>query len=163
MGGGWPGSVLPVERCREQHLSWDGVELWFLVERRSGICLLRMSVGGVSVLLPGDLDAAAEGRLLDRVGADAVSSDATVVARGVSASGSSMRWIESVSPGLVIATGGIVHAHSRAQVLARWGAKADRVVDTRRDGAAILALSEEGVELQATAREARFPFAWRRP
>jgi competence protein ComEC len=162
VGGGWPGSVLPVERCREQRLSWDGVELQLLEERRSRVCLLRVSVGGVSVLLPGDLDAAGERRLLDRMGAAALASDATLVGRRVSASASSARWIESVSPGLVIATGGIVHAHSRAEVLARWGAKADRVIDTRRDGAAILVLSEQGMELRATAREARFPFAWRR-
>ncbi len=163
VGGGGPGSVLPVERCRDQRLSWDGVELQFLEERRGRFCLLRVSVRGVSVLLPGDLDAAAEGRLLDRVGAPAVASNATVVGRRVSASGSSARWIESVSPGLVIATGGIAHAHSRVEVLARWGARGDRVIDTRRAGAAILVLSEQGVELRATAREARFPFAWRRP
>jgi beta-lactamase superfamily II metal-dependent hydrolase len=155
--------VLPVDRCRDQRLSWDGVELQFLEETPGRHCLLRVSIRGVSVLLPGDLDTAGERRLLDRVGAAALASDATVVGRRVSASGSSMRWIESVSPGLVIATGGIVHAHSRVEVLARWGAKADRVVDTRRDGAAFLVLSEEGVELHATAREARFPFAWRRP
>jgi competence protein ComEC len=163
VGGGWPGSRLRTEPCRDARWQWDGVEIAIFEDDAGRSCLMRASVGGRSLLLSGDLDAAAEKRLLERIGAEAVDSEALVVGRRVSASGSSRRWIESTSPGLVIATGGIAHARSRVEVLDRWQRLANQVVDTRRAGGVVLLLSASGVRLVAAAREARYPFAWRRP
>jgi competence protein ComEC len=163
VGGGWPGSRLPVERCRDARLRWGEVEIAIFEDAEGHACLMRASVGGTSLLLSGDLDAGGERRLLERVSAGPLDSDALVVGRRASASASTRRWIESTSPGLVIATGGITHARSRIEVLARWRRRADQVVDTRRVGGIVLLLSADGVTLSAVARDARYPFAWRRP
>jgi competence protein ComEC len=160
VGGGWPGSATD-PRCREQQFHWD--EVAFQIFEAGRYCLLRVAVPGASVLLAGDLDAAAERRLLARVGAPALASDAVLVGRRVSASASSAGWIESLSPGLVIASGGIAEARARIEVLDRWRRHSKLIVDTRRVGGVRLLLDADGVRLGAAARDSRFPFAWRRP
>jgi competence protein ComEC len=163
VGGGWPGGAPRAERCRDQRFVWDQVEFATFEAGPGRYCLLRVSVPGGSLLLAGDLDVAAERRLIERVGARALASDAVLVNRRVSASASSEGWIESLSPGLVIATGGITQASTRVEVLERWRRHSDRIIDTRHVGGVVLQLDAAGVRLRSTARDTRYPFAWRRP
>jgi len=155
----WPGNGLAV-RCRDAGWTWDGVTFTTYAVGRH--CLLRIAVAGHAALLAGDLDAAAELQLLARTGDAELATDAVVIGRQVSDLGSSRQWIERTAPGLAIATGGIAHAQSRQRVLERWRRRA-RVVDTRRDGAVEMELSERGIEVTRLARSSRYPFHWRRP
>jgi competence protein ComEC len=158
-GNGWPGSGLAV-RCRNSRWIWDGVR--FEAYSRGRFCLLRVSVAGTAMLLTGDLDAPAERALVARAGAS-LASDVVVMGRQASEAASSPQWIESTSPGLAIATGGVDGAQSRQRVIARWRAHGSRVLDTRREGAVALEISARGVVVLGVARTSRFPFHWRRP
>jgi competence protein ComEC len=162
-GGGWPGSVLPVESCRDGRWLWEGVEFRTFVAGVAGrYCVLRVSAHGGSILLAGDVDTGAELALLARHGALALASDVALVSRHASASGSSPQWIEGLAARWVIAAGGVEAARSRAGVLDRWRQHSDLVLDTHRQGAIELALGEPGVRLLGSASEARYPFVWRR-
>jgi competence protein ComEC len=156
----WPGSGLPVHRCRDEQWTWDGVR--FATHAVKSYCVLRVSAAGQSLMLGGSLDAAAEQALLARVPAAALGSDLLVIGRQASELASSPRWIETTAPGLAIATGGIEGASSRARVLERWRSRGARLLDTREVGAIELVLGEWGEDPLVVAH-ARFPFHWRRP
>jgi competence protein ComEC len=162
VGGGWPGSDLPVRNCRDSTLETDGVRF----ELISGgadfeYCALRVTAGGHSLLVGGDLDAAAERALVARIGARNLRSDAVVMSRHASALGSARQWIEASGAAHAIATGGI-DSGSRASALERWRHAGARILDTHVDGALVLELGDNGLEIEARARRSRYPFAWRR-
>ncbi|HEX6636698.1 MAG TPA: DNA internalization-related competence protein ComEC/Rec2, partial [Steroidobacteraceae bacterium] len=157
-GRPWPGNGLAV-RCRDVAWGWDGVR--FEVYSQGGHCVLRIAVGRAAMLLSGELDADAERRLLARLGAGRLASDAVLIGRQASESASSPQWIGTIAPGLAVATGGVDGAQSRQRVLDRWRGGA-HVLDTRRDGGIELSLTSRGVSVVAVARTARFPFHWRR-
>jgi beta-lactamase superfamily II metal-dependent hydrolase len=100
--------------------------------------------------------------LLSRLPAGALASDAVLMSRQASALGSSPQWIEAAAAGLAIATGGVTASDSRAQAIARWRRAGVRVMDTREMGGIEIGFGTQGVALLATARTARYPFAWRR-
>jgi competence protein ComEC len=155
-GGGWPGATLPALRCADGAVQRDGVELRLFAA--GGRCALRVSAGGRSLLLGGDLDAAGERALAARAG---LASDAVVVSHRVSAVASSREWIEAVAAPLVIAAGGTDSA-ARQLVLERWRRSGALLLDTRRDGAIELRLGTDGVQVLRKARSDGYPFAWRR-
>ena len=163
VGGGWPATSLPVETCRDSRLEWDGVDLQFLVAgRHDELCVLRVTAGRFSLLLAGDLDAAAERRLIARLPAAALASDLAFTARHASALASSPQWIEATGARWVIASGGVAGSQSRQQTLARWRRAGARILDTRVDGGIEIGIGTHGITTLATARSARHPFAWRR-
>jgi competence protein ComEC len=162
IGGGWPGSDLPVRNCWDSTFETDGVRF----ELFSGggdfeYCALRVTAGGHSLLVGGDLDAAAERTLVARIGARNLRSDAVVMSRHASALGSARQWIEASGAAYAIATGGI-DSGSRASALERWRHAGARILDTHADGALVLELGDNGLEIEARARRSRYPFAWRR-
>ena len=158
-GGGWPGSRLPVTRCRDTRWDWDGVRL---VSHAIGrYCLLRVSVQGFSLLLAGDLDAEGERQLLARLAPGGLVSDVLLMGRQVGDGASSPEWIENTAPGLAIASGGVDGASSRNRVIERWRRSGSRILDTRRDGGVELKLSSRGIETR-TVVDSRYPFPWRR-
>ena len=159
VGGGWPGSGLPVSPCRDSHWAWDGVQ--FSLYSIGRHCVLRAATRGAALLLAGDLDADAERALLARLPSAARASDIVLVSRQASGNGSSSQWIEKTAPGLAIAAGGIKSAKSRAQVLARWRRQGSRVFDSRQEGAMELDLDARGYELRVISTT-RYPFHWRR-
>lgn len=162
VGGGWPGSELPIRRCRDSAVETDGVRVeLFAAGPGSGNCVLRVSSGAHALLIGGDLDAAAERALLERLGAQSLAADAVILSRHASALGSSRQWIEASGARLAIATGGI-DSRSRADALERWRRAGARILDTRSDGALLLDLGRDGLEVRASARRSRYPFAWRR-
>ncbi len=153
VGGGWPATRLPAAACEDARFEWDGVDFEIFAAGPSGRhCLMRVAVGERAVLLGGDLDTAAERR------------GEVIVLHQPSAHGSSPKWIEA-SAGLavrVIAAGGMPGTETRARVLARWRRTGVAVFDTTRDGAIEFSFGTQGVFSFATARSARYPFAWRR-
>jgi competence protein ComEC len=159
VGGGWPGSGLPVSTCSDARWDWDGVHMASYAIGR--YCLLRVTVQGFSLLLAGDLDAGAERRLLARLAPGELSSNVVLIGRQVAEAGSSTEWIENTAPGLAIASGGIEHASSRQRVIERWRRAGSRILDTRHDGGIELEMSSRGIETR-TVVDSRYPFPWRR-
>lgn len=161
VGGGWPASRLPAGRCRDARFTWDSVDIETWAAGRGRYCVVRVVAAGRTLLLSGDLDAAAERELLARW-TPGRADDVVVMSRQAGAAASSPEWIESSRARLAIATGGIAGSDARARTLARWRAAGVRVLDTRADGAVQFAFGTRGITGLATARTARYPFAWRR-
>jgi competence protein ComEC len=161
VGGGWPASRLPAARCRDTRFTWDAVDVQVFAAGRGRYCVLRIVAAGRALLLSGDIDAAAERELLSRWPSGLVN-DVVVMSRQAGAAGSSPEWIESSAAELAIASGGIAGSDARARTLARWRGAGARVLDTRTDGAVQFVFGTRGITGLATARSARYPFAWRR-
>jgi beta-lactamase superfamily II metal-dependent hydrolase len=89
-----------------------------------------------------------------------LASEVVIMGRA-SASASSARWIETISPGLAVIAGGVPHSRARTEMIERWRSEAGWVLDTQQVGAIELEL-DDSVRLIATARQSRFPFLWRR-
>jgi competence protein ComEC len=162
VGGGWPATRLAAGTCADERFRWDGVDFaLFATGPGRRFCVLRVSAGDHALLLAGELDARAE-RGLARQLPHAIGSEVVLVSRGASSTGSHAEWIEASGARLAIAAGGITHAGSRANVLARWRAAGAIVLDTRRDGAIEIGLGTQGIVVTGIARSSRYPFAWRR-
>lgn len=163
IGGSWPGSALTVERCRDAAEHVDGLVFeWLVAGPADRYCVLRIVAGTHAILLGGDLDAAAERRLLARVSKSGIAADMQVLSRQAGGAGSAPQWIDSSGTEWVIATGGIDQSRAREAALERWRKHGVRVLDTRLDGAVELTIGTRGLESLASAR-AMYPFAWRRP
>jgi competence protein ComEC len=160
VGGGWPATSLPAERCADREFRRDGVLFQYFAVR-GRYCVLRVVCGARSILLAGDLDTPAERALLARLSAGAIASDVVVLSRQASSVGSSPQWIEATAPRLVIATGGAEHSAARAAAIERWRRSGRVVLDTRLEGAVELTIGTHGVFVER-ARQSRYPFAWRR-
>ena len=163
VGGGWPGTTLPVRRCTDTEFRRDGVRFQSFAAGAGGkYCVLRVSVGTHSILLGGDLDVPAERGLVARIGSGALASDVVLVSRQASSTASALEWIEASAARIAIATGGVANSRSRDETLARWRAAGATVIDTRRTGGLELGLGTSGVRVVAAARHSRYPFVWRR-
>ncbi len=163
VGGGWPGTSLPAARCGDSQFQWDGIHFrTYAAGAGERYCVLKVSAGARSILLAGDLDAAAERGLLSRLAPDELASDIVVMSRQGSSLGSTPEWIEATAAGLAIATGGIADSSSRASTLSRWRRSGADILDTRRDGGIELKVGTDGVNVLGTARVSRYPFVWRR-
>jgi competence protein ComEC len=163
VGGGWPATSLAASTCADTSFHWEGVDFTTFAAGSAGRhCVLRIATGAHAVLLPGDLDAAAERQLKSRLAAGALASDVVLMSRQASALGSSAQWIEASHARVAIATGGVEGSNSRAQAIERWRSAGADIQDTRRDGGIELLLGTNGVRVLREARGARYPFAWRR-
>jgi competence protein ComEC len=161
-GGGWPASRLGATACRESRFEWDAVQVDVFAAGGGDYCVLRIAAGGHALLLPGDLDARAERELLARW-PPGLTHDVVVMSRQAGAAGSGPEWIGASGAEWAIATGGIAASDARARTLARWRHAGVRVLDTRAVGGIQFVFGTRGVTEIATARSARYPFAWRRP
>ncbi len=163
VGGGWPGTSLPVALCEDDRFEWDGVAFEVLAAGGGWRhCALRITAGGRSLFLGGDLDPASERELLERLPGHGLASDVVVIGRQAGGQGSNPEWIETSRAMLVVATGGVAGSDSRARALERWRDAGARVVDTQRDGAVEISFGTTGEVKLVTAVSARYPFAWRR-
>jgi len=162
VGGGWPGTSLPVTACSDAHFRRDGVDFETFIAGRGRYCVLRVTSAAGSALLAGDLDIAAERELLARLAPHALDGDVVVMSRQAGAPGSSREWIESFGAGLAIATGGSAGSNTRTRTIDRWQAAGARVLDTRREGGVEIAFGTHGIAVRPPARAAKYPFAWRR-
>ena len=96
--------ITPVVECKAgQQWEWDGVRFAMLGPLTAGTkendnsCVLRVSGQGGSVLLTGDIEAAAERQLLERDGAS-LRSDILIVPHHGSKTSSSEAFVEQVGP-----------------------------------------------------------------
>jgi len=80
----------------------------------------------------------------------------------ISSLASAPEWIEATAAGLAIATGGIADSQSRVATLERWRRAGADILDTRRDGGIELGIGTGGVRVLGVARNAMYPFVWRR-
>jgi competence protein ComEC len=163
VGGGWPGSTLPAERCVDMQFMQDDVEFATFVAGELGqFCMLRVAAGAHRLLVAGEVDTPAEQALSRRVSPGTLASHVVVMGRHGSEQASCKEWIETTAARIAVAAGGIADSQSRARTLARWRAAGVRVLDTHADGGIEIAFGTQGVAALATARTARYPFAWRR-
>jgi len=126
---------------------WDGVRFEVLypapaAARRPGAagndasCVLRVTAPGGALLLPGDVEASAEGALLAAARAD-LGADVLVAPHHGSATSSSAAWLDAVAPRDALFAVGHRNRFGfpDPQVVGRYRARGVRLFDTARDGA----------------------------
>jgi competence protein ComEC len=122
-------------------------------------CVVRVSIGAYSLLLTGDVEAAAERRMLERympVGADVV-----VVPHHGSRTSSSVPFVDSVSPLVAIVSAAYANrwGFPRDAVVDRWEAVGASVLNTARHGAVRVRLcAAQGLVATEAERERRRRF-----
>ncbi len=162
----WPGRVA---RCAAgQAWQWDGVRFEVLhpgpgphadARENDLSCVLLVAMGAQSLLLTGDIEAAAERALLSRgvpLGATVL-----VVPHHGSATSSTAAFVQAVQPRWAVFSAGYRNrfGHPAQAVLARYRAQGSGVLDTRTDGAVRIEFRPDGVQIEREReRAARF---WR--
>ncbi len=135
-----------------QHWRWDGVVFRVLAPGshqpaadNNSSCVLAVSNGRVSALLPGDIEAAQEAWLL-RHHHDKLAADVLVVPHHGSQTSSTWPFVEAVSPKAVIfATGYYNRYHFPASlVVARYKLVGSQLYSTACDGAVRIELAANG-------------------
>jgi competence protein ComEC len=144
-----------------QHWRWDGVEFRVLHplrdERARGndsSCVLKITAGGRSVLLTGDIEARAEARLAAR---EDISADVVVVPHHGSATSSTRTFVERTGAhdALVSAAFESRWHFPRPEVVGRWQAAGARVWVTGAVGALTVTLNGDGVAVSALRLRSR--------
>ncbi|WP_322522096.1 DNA internalization-related competence protein ComEC/Rec2 [Guyparkeria halophila] len=148
--------------CRHgSEWSQDGVRFSLLRAPRGSSndrsCVLHVAGASESLLLTGDIEAAAEQWLLRHARLEA---DAVLVPHHGSASSSTTAFINATGARRALVSAGFLNrwGHPREAVTARWQAAGATVWRTDRDGA--LHLERGGVRAE---RAGQWPFPWRRP
>jgi competence protein ComEC len=153
--------------CRAgTHWTWDGVEFAFLHPHaeagggNDGSCVLRVVAAGASLLLTGDIEAAAEQRLLAG-DVSALRADVLQVPHHGSRTSSTEPFVTSVAPGIALVSSGWRNRFGLPvpEVIARYDAIGAEVIDTGSAGAIEVRLpAERGrpVIHRARERERRF-------
>lgn len=130
----WPFTRPPrkVDHCRDlPPWQWDGVSFEFLhpsVEDgmeftdNNGSCVLRVSTGQHSFLLPGDIEQKVEQRLLQRHGLDKLRAELLLVPHHGSKTSSSHAFIAAVNPRWAVASLGYRNrfGHPHATIVERY-------------------------------------------
>lgn len=151
--------------CRAGHAwQWDGVELEFLwpdpasgARGNDASCVLKLSAGGHSLLLAGDIGARAEAALLQRQAAK-LRADVLLVPHHGSQTSSTAPFLAAVAPRTAVITVGYRNRYRlpRDEVLARYQEIGSELLRTDHEGAIRLRLDAGGVSAprgeRATAR-----------
>ena len=145
---------------------WDGVRFEFLhpqpgweaARRNNQSCVLRVTAGGASMLLTGDIERAAEAALA-RTG---VKADVLIVPHHGGRTSSSAEFIAAVAPRWAVVPTGYRNrfGHPVRDVLERYAAAGVRILRTDRDGAVRVVLKPDFVGVEA--ERLRAPRYWRR-
>ncbi len=134
---------------------WDDVEFVILSPVRTGFsrrnndsCVLRVSSPYGSVLLPGDIEAGAEDRLVEREGTR-LSADILVAPHHGSKTSSTSEFIAKVSPAHVLFPAGYRNRyhHPDAGVVGRYLAHGSKLHDSASDGAIEVFLRVHGAQI----------------
>jgi competence protein ComEC len=135
--------------------TWDGVRFEVLHPPEPGwrpkrlndlSCVLKVSAGGRSMLLTGDIELAAEADLVGRAGAS-LASDVLLVPHHGSKTSSSAQFLAAVRPSRAVLPVGYRNRfrHPHADVLERLSGR--QVFRTDRDGAITVRLSEGNLQI----------------
>jgi competence protein ComEC len=153
------------QRCRRgMAWEWDGVRFemlhpaaGFAARRRNDeSCVLRVSAGGVSMLLTGDIERGGEVELLRTA---AVRADALLVPHHGSRTSSTREFLAAVRPRFAVAAAGYRNrfGHPHEEVLGRYAARGIELLRTDRDGALTVRLAPAAIGVEAErARRARY-------
>jgi competence protein ComEC len=153
------------QRCRRgMAWEWDGVRFEMLhpaaglaARRRNDVsCVLRVSAGGVSMLLTGDIERGGEVELLRTA---AVRADALLVPHHGSRTSSTREFLAAVRPRFAVAAAGYRNrfGHPHEEVLGRYAARGIELLRTDRDGALTVRLAPATIGVEAErARRARY-------
>ena len=144
-----------VRRCRAgDSWEWDGVRFAFLhpeelmAKRNDRSCVLRVASTGGAMLLTGDIERAAEERLV-RTGIG--KSEVLLVPHHGSRSSSSAAFIEAVAPQLAVMPVGYRNrfGHPAKDVVQRYEDVGARILRTDRDGAVTVSLNPTGIAVRS--------------
>jgi len=154
------------QRCAAgQRWSWEGVRFDLLhpgsaqaqAKKSNDLsCVLKVSAGGRSMLLTGDIERPAEAELVTRSAA-ALAADVLLVPHHGSRSSSSAEFLAAVGPAAAVVPAGYRNrfGHPNAEVLGRYSLMHIRIFRTDRDGAVTVRLSERGVDVKGERRQRR--------
>lgn len=158
--------------CRAgEQWEWSGVSFRYLhpadATRRGNdaSCVLRITAGGRSLLLTGDIESRVERRLARELGAG-LASDVLVAAHHGSASSTHPEFLDAVAPGLVLFASGYANQFGfpAREVRERVAARGIPVLDTGLVGAIELRFTADGTILgPSTWRERAGRFWTHRP
>jgi competence protein ComEC len=145
---------------------WDGVRFAFLhprpedvsVRRNNQSCVLKIEAGGVSMLLTGDIERAAEQSLVLE---QEIKADVMLVPHHGSRTSSTPEFVAAVAPRWAIVTAGYRNrfGHPNAEVLQRYAGAGTSVFRTDRDGAVHVIL--RSAEVRVEGERALRPRYWR--
>jgi len=150
--------------------NFDGVELELLHPPEhfpylgnNSSCVLRVAANGAVALLPGDVEAIVESRLL-REQKEKLAADLLLVPHHGSKTSSSTEFIDAVSPTLALI--GVGHRNRfglpREEVLQRYRERGVAIADTATAGAITIRLTADGVSPPREERQRR-QRVWREP
>lgn len=135
-----------------EHWSWDGVEFRVLhpapMSRSKGSndnsCVLRVSNGQWSLLLPGDIEAQGEHSLLHE--AEGLAADILVAPHHGSASSSSEPFVKAVAPDWVLFSTGYRNRYGfpRPEVVERWRQSGTKLINSVDAGAVSFKFGSDG-------------------
>lgn len=142
--------------CRAgESWSWDGVAFAFLhpenlKEKKANnlSCVLKVTAGGRSMLLTGDIELVSEAELVKRSAA-MLAADVLLVPHHGSRTSSSREFLAAVRPSIAVVPVGYRNrfGHPSAEVTDRLSSLGIRILRTDIDGAVRAVLSSEGVDL----------------
>jgi len=153
-------------RCAAgQAWSWDGVRFEFLhpegaqarAKKTNDLsCVLKVSAGGRSMLLTGDIEKAAETEMLARDSA-ALSADVLLVPHHGSRTSSSEAFLAAVRPSAAVVPVGYRNrfGHPNGEVLGRYSFIDARIFRTDRDGAVTIRLFNRELQIETERRQRR--------
>lgn len=143
-----------------QSWQWDGVDLAFLHPARVAdageaagnhfSCVLRIASAGQRMLLTSDIEAVDEAEMLAR-DADALRAEVLLAPHHGSRTSSSPAFVKAVAAKEVIFPVGYHNrfGHPKAEVVERHLAQGSRLWRSDRDGAVMVRLAPDGIEMQA--------------
>jgi len=160
-----PEGLLPFkgEFCQGgQSWLWDGVRFeilhpyYFQKKRNDRSCVLKVSAGGQSVLLTGDIEAHSEG-LMIKEQKNALKATVLLVPHHGSKSSSTQEFIDAVSPRYAVFTVGYLNQYGlpKAEVLKRYRDADIEILNTSEEGALVFWLGAGAQELSEIARYRR--------
>jgi competence protein ComEC len=118
-------------------------------------CVLRVTAGGISMLLTGDVEKRAEAAMLATAG-DRLRSDVLIVPHHGSKTSSTQPFLDAVAPKIAVLPVGYRNRfrHPHQDVMARYEAASIKILRTDMSGAITVRLSERGIEteIQRNAR-----------
>src|SRR5712692_5885276 len=139
---------------------WDGVRFEFLhpgrndapARRNNLSCVLRIATAGGSMLLTGDIERAAELRLLDET--PSLKTEVLLVPHHGSRTSSSAEFISAVAPRWAVVPAGYRNrfGHPNREVLERYHSAGVQILRTDLDGAVSVVLSDSKVEITSERR-----------
>jgi len=160
-------------RCRAgQVWRWDGVEFevlhpprWFPEDlNNDASCVMVVRTGGSTMLIPGDISAVVEERLL-RDHPKLRDVDVVVAAHHGSRSSSAASWVRRLAPDYLLVSSGAANrfGHPHPEVVAQWQQHAARVFDTADCGAIHVTVGPQGARMAPTCPRRDEPRWWSTP